>query len=86
MHTITNTQLARAANGRDRHQTYELDDPRVLDHSLVVDAIKGLHTHRLRLRGAPTLADPERALRQVDGAPSPSPKVVAGALAQSAPA
>ncbi len=43
---------------------YELDDPRVLDHPLVVDAIKRLHTHGLRLRGAPTLADTERA--QVD--------------------
>ena len=40
---------------------HELDDPRILDHPLVVDAIKGLHTHRLRLRGAPTLAHAERA-------------------------
>ena len=81
MHTITNTQLARAANADETdtprvpqtvtvHQLhsacikYELDDPRVLDHPLVVDAIKRLHTHGLRLRGAPTLADTERA--QVD--------------------
>ena len=62
----------RTVGHRHRHVTvhqlhaaciqHEPDDPRILDHPLVVDAIEDLHTHRLRLRGAPSLAHAERAL------------------------